>query len=282
MNNSKVILITGASSGIGKASAEFLSRRGYTVYGTSRHAEAMPPPPAPLPRLATGEGEPYSFHMIQMDVNDDKSVAQGIRMILEKEKRLDVVVNNAGTHLAGPIEDATLDEAKSQFETNFFGMLRVCKAALPIMRQQGAGYIINISSLAGRMAAPYQGLYSAAKFAVEGLSEALRLEVRHFGVQVAMIEPGDSRTPATEHRIKLCRTPAYAEYFNNAMTVYEHDERNGYPPEKIGPLIEQIFQNPNPRLRYMCGMAFQTVGATLKNFVPHRLFEWVLVRLYKF
>ena len=267
MNNSRVILITGASSGIGKASAEFLSRRGYTVYGTSRHAHVS----------ASGP-----FQMIQMDVNDDESVARGIHLILEQEKRLDVVVNNAGIHLAGPIEDATVDEAKSQFETNFFGMLRVCKAALPIMRQQGKGYIINISSLAGRMAAPYQGLYSAAKFAVEGLSEALRLEVRHFGIKVAMIEPGDSRTPVTEHRIKLFRTPAYAEYYNNAMAVYEHDERNGYPPEIIGPLIEQIFQNPNPRLRYVCGTAFLTAGVTLKNFVPHQLYEWVAARLYKF
>jgi NAD(P)-dependent dehydrogenase (short-subunit alcohol dehydrogenase family) len=282
VNNSKVILITGASSGIGKASAEFLSRRGHTVYGTSRHAQPMPSPPVPLSPLATGEGEPYSFRMIQMDVNDDESVARGIRLILEQEKRLDVVVNNAGVSLVGPIEDASLDEAKSHFETNFFGVLRVCKAALPVMRQQGAGYIINISSIAGRAAAPYQGLYSAAKFAVEGLSEALRVEVRHFGIKVAMIEPGDSRTPLADHRVRVLRTPAYAEYYNNAIAVYEHDERNGYPPEKIGPLIERILQDPNPRLRYMCGMAFQTAGATLKSFVPHALFEWVLVRLYKF
>jgi NAD(P)-dependent dehydrogenase (short-subunit alcohol dehydrogenase family) len=267
MNNSKVILITGASSGIGKASAEFLSRRGHTVYGTSRRAQVS---------------ESGPFQMIQMDGNDDESVARGICLILEQEKRLDVVVNNAGIHLAGPIEDATLDEAKSQFETNFFGVLRVCKAALPVMRQQGTGYIINISSIAGRAAAPYQGLYSAAKFAVEGLSEALRVEVHHFGIKVAMIEPGDSRTPATEHRIKILRTPAYAEYYHNAIAAYEHDERNGYSPEKIGPLIEHIFQNPNPRLRYMCGMTFQTAGVTLKSFVPHRLYEWVLVRLYKF
>ncbi len=267
MNNSRVILITGASSGIGKASAEFLSLRGHTVYGTSRHAQVS----------ASGP-----FQMIQMDVNDSESVARGIHLILEKEKRLDVVVNNAGISLVGPIEDATLDEAQSHFETNFFGVLRVCKAVLPIMRQQGAGYIINISSIAGRAAAPYQGLYSAAKFAVEGLSEALRVEVRHFGIKVAMIEPGDSRTPLTDHRIRILRTPAYAEYYHNAMAAYEHDERNGYSPEKIGPLIERILQDPNPRLRYMCGVAFQTVGATLKSFVPHRLFEWVLVKLYKF
>jgi len=160
--------------------------------------------------------------------------------------------------------------------------LRVCKAVLPIMREQRSGYIINISSLAGRAAAPYQGLYSATKFAVEGLSEALHGEVRHFGIKVVLIEPGDAPTRNTESRIKILRTPAYAPYYDNAIKAYEYDERHGCTLDKFGPLLEQIIENPHPRLRYMCGLVFQTAGATLKNFVPYSLFEWVLAKLYKF
>jgi short-subunit dehydrogenase len=220
--------------------------------------------------------------MIQMDVDDDALVNKGVDLIVEREGRLDVVVNNAGVSMVGPIEDFTVDEAKSLFETNFFGVLRVCRAVLPIMRQRRSGHIINISSMAGRVGAPYQGLYSAGKFALEGLSEALRTEVRHFGIKVALVEPGDAPTGHTYNRIRILRTQAYAKYYNNAMQVYEHDERNGYPPAKIAVLVERIIRNPHPRMRYMCGMPFQTAGATLKSFVPHWLFEWGMAQIYKF
>ena len=217
-----------------------------------------------------------------MDVNDDESVAAGIGLILEREGRLDVAVNNAGILIAGPIEDVPLDVAKAQFETNFFGVLRVCKAVLPIMRKQHSGYIVNISSLAGRAAAPYQGVYSASKFAVEGLSEALHGEVCHLGIKVVLIEPGDAPTRNTESRIKLSSTQDYAPYYDNAIQAYEHDERHGCPLDKFGPLLERIIEDPHPRLRYMCGLMFQTAGATLKNFVPYSFFEWALSKFYKF
>ena len=264
---SKVVLITGASSGIGKACAEYLGKRGYRVYGASRR------PPEQF--------APDSFQMIQMDVADDEAVRRGIDLIVAREGRLDVAVNNAGNLIGGPIEDATIKEARFQFETNFFGVLRVCKAVLPIMRKQGAGHIINISSMAGRAAAPYQGLYSASKFAVEGLTEALRYEVRHVGIQVALIEPGDLHTANTDTRIKILRTQAYAPYHDNAFQVYEHDERNGQSPAVVAPLVERIIQDSNPRLRYAIGSAFQMLGLTLKNFVPHRLFEWGVAQIYK-
>jgi NAD(P)-dependent dehydrogenase (short-subunit alcohol dehydrogenase family) len=270
MKDSKVVLITGASSGIGKACAGHLARRGHRVYGTSRRASPE------------GCREAAGFTLIQMDVTDDESVGRGVRQVVEQEGRLDVAVNNAGISVMGPIEDTTLDEAKLLFETNFFGVLRVCQAVLPVMREQHSGHIVNISSMAGRVGAPYQGLYTAAKFAVEGLSEALRTEVRHFGVKVVLIEPGDSPTGLASNRIRILRTRAYAQYCNNAMQVYESDERNGYPPEKIAPLVERVIQDPNPRLRYLCGVMFQTAGATLKNFVPYSLFEWALAKVYKF
>ena len=268
MGESKIVLITGASSGIGRACAEHLGQRGYRVYGTSR-------------RAAPGVTAAGSFLMAPMDVNDDVSVAQGVRLIVEREGRLDVVVNNAGINLAGPIEDATIDEVKLQFETNFFGVWRVCQAVLPVMRAQKSGHIINISSMAGRAGMPYQGLYSASKHAVEGLTEALRTEVRHFGVQVALVEPGDSCTSQPEHRIKILRNPVYARYFHNALAIYEHDERNGYPPEKIAALIERIIRTPRPRLRYPAGSLLQRSELFLKGLVPYSFYEQVLFRNYK-
>jgi NAD(P)-dependent dehydrogenase (short-subunit alcohol dehydrogenase family) len=263
----KRALITGVTGQDGAYLAQFLLNKGYRVYGTSRYA--------PLEVTAAGP-----FQMIRMDVTDDESVARGVGLVVEREGRLDVVVNNAGVALVGPIEDVTLDEARLHLETNFFGVLRVCKAVLPIMREQHAGHIINISSLAGIVSAAYQGVYSAGKFAVEGLTEALRTEVRHFGIKVALIEPGDVRTQ--DCRTKTLRTQAYAEYYNNSVQVYESDEEHGYPMEKIAALVERIIQNPNPGLRHLCGQPIQTLGAALKNWVPYGFFEWALSKVYKF
>ncbi|MGC8873617.1 MAG: SDR family NAD(P)-dependent oxidoreductase, partial [Chloroflexia bacterium] len=155
-----VVLITGASSGIGLACARYLADRGYRVFGTSRHPEACPPEP---------------FPMIQMDVCDDASVLRGVEAVRERAGRIDVLVNNAGIGYGGAIEDTSLEEAHRQFETNFFGALRLCRAVLPIMRAQGSGLIVNMSSIGGLIGLPFQGLYSATKFALEGMSEALRL-----------------------------------------------------------------------------------------------------------
>jgi NAD(P)-dependent dehydrogenase (short-subunit alcohol dehydrogenase family) len=218
--------------------------------------------------------------MIQMDVTDDASVARGVDSIMKGAGRLDVVLNNAGIGIAGPVEDATLDQVKRQFDTNFFGVVRMCQAVLPVMREQGAGHIINISSLAGRVGLPYQAFYSASKYAVEGLTESLRYEVRHFGIKVVLIEPGDTQTEFTDNRVKLLRTEAYAQYCNNALRVYESDERHGSLPGKVGPLVERIIRDPNPRLRYTFGSAFQTFSTALKSFVPHRLFEWAFAQIY--
>jgi len=135
--------------------------------------------------------------------------------------------------------------------------------------------------MAGRAGIPYQGLYSASKYAVEGMTEALRIEVRHWGIQVVLVEPGDSPTSLPKRRIRIFRTPAYDPYYTNALTVYEHDERNGYPPEKIAPLIERIIRNPHPRLRYPVGTALQRIELFLKGLAPYSLYERVFARIYK-
>lgn len=264
---SKVVLITGASSGIGKVCAEYLHGRGFKVYGASR---SLPP---------SGLG----YSSIQMDVTDDASVREGTRQITELAGRIDVVVNCAGFGMAGSVEDTGIDEAKAQFETNFFGVLRVCKAVLPAMRQRRSGLIINISSIAGQVALPFQGFYSAGKFALEGMTEALRMEVQPFGIRVVLVEPGDFRTQFAANRkltIESQNDSSYKERFGRALTVFEKEENNGADPQAIARLIERLIKKPGPKLRYSVGPAFQRIVPALKHILPHKLYERLFMKYY--
>lgn len=173
--DNRVVLVTGASSGIGKACAEHLFKQGYRVYGTSRNAQS-----SESNKAKDKTSDPH-FEMIKMDVDDDLSVQKGIELIVQCEGRLDAVVNCAGVAIAGAVEDTTIEEAKSQLETNFYGTLRVCRAVLPSLRKQRHGYIVNISSVAGLIGIPFQAFYSANKFALEGMTEALRMESNLLG-----------------------------------------------------------------------------------------------------
>jgi len=275
--SSPVVLITGASSGFGKACAQHLGTKGYRVYGTSRRAIWNPAPKRDSP----GNG---TFQMIPMDVCDTASVDAGVGTILKASGRIDVVICNAGFGLAGSVEDSTVEEAKRQFETNFFGTWRVCRAALPHLRRQKASYLVIMGSLAGLMGIPFQAAYSASKFALEGLAEALRMEVKPWGVHVGLIQPGDFHTGFTRNRIKTTasgQNPTYAASFNRALAVMEKDERQGPSPEKIAHLVERIITHPAPRLRYTAGTMSQRVGALLKRVMPGRLFEWLMMATYK-
>jgi|YNPNPStandDraft_1061719.scaffolds.fasta_scaffold08242_5 NAD(P)-dependent dehydrogenase (short-subunit alcohol dehydrogenase family) len=266
------VLITGASSGIGKACAEHLARRGYLVYGTSRNAPFPPTPPGP--------GQPV---LIQMDVTQDDSVRRAVDLAVRELGRLDVVVNNAGFAIAGAVEDTSIEEAKSQLETNFFGVLRVCRAVLPVMRSQGEGLIVNIGSLGGVMALPFQALYSASKFAVAGLTEALRLEVRPLGIRVTRIEPGDMRTGITDRRVRVAgwtQGSPYGQCAERVLRIVERDERRGGPAEAVALLLERIIRSPDPAPCYRVGPALERLGAALKAILPARLFEWALGRYY--
>ena len=180
MAERKVALVTGASSGIGEATAGQLAAAGFRVFGGSRTAAA---------------GRGTAVEHVVLDVRDDGSVRDGVGQILRTAGRIDVLVNNAGYLCAGAVEEVSAAEAQAQFETNYFGVARVTAAVLPGMRERRAGHIITISSLTGLAAVPFWGHYSASKFAVEGLMEALRHEVRPFGIGVALVEPGAIRTP---------------------------------------------------------------------------------------
>ena len=274
-SNHRVVLITGASSGIGQTCGNYLYQRGYRVYGTSRHAK-MPA------RVDRNHRQSASFILIPMDVTDEVSVRQGVDFVMQCEERLDVVVNNAGIVIAGAVEDTALEEAQYQFETNFFGVIRVCRAVLPIMRQQGGGYIVNISSLGGLMGLPFQGLYSASKFAIEGLSEALRMEVRPYGIRVVMIEPGDTHPGTKRFKTQAAQADTvYVEQCNKAVGVMEADEMNGESPDKVVHLLERIITHPTPRLRYTVGPLPERIAVTAKKLIPSSVFEWGVMKYYK-
>ncbi|HLY08462.1 MAG TPA: SDR family oxidoreductase [Planctomycetota bacterium] len=268
MSTKKSILITGTSSGIGKACADHLTRRGHQVFGASRTPPAVA---GPIP-------------WISMDVTDDRSVQEGVEDVVRRAGRLDVVVNNAGMGFLGAIEDTSIEEAKRLFEVNLFGVLRVCRAALPVMRRQGSGRIVNISSIGGVLGLPFEGLYSASKFALEGLSEALRMELRPWGIPVVLVEPGDIRTDFPKNRIRTRESgteSAYRETLETVLGVMARDEQNASSPDLVARVVGRIVERESPALRYRVGPFLQVLAARVKGLLPSGIFEALVRSAYK-
>ena len=216
--------------------------------------------------------------MIQMDVDSEASVREGVHYVLEQAGCIDVAVNNAGVGIVGPVEDTSVEEARAQFETNLFGAWRVCRATLPPMRQQGDGLIVNIGSIGGLAGIPFQAAYSASKFGLEGLTESLRLEVRPFGIRVVIIEPGNIDTDATARsETTRVRTDAYHEHLECARQAMIRSERNGAKPEAVARLLGRIMLSSRPRVRYTVGPAPERAAASIKRVLPSRLFERLLL-----
>jgi len=266
-NPTKVILITGASSGFGRAIAKALAAKNYRVFGTART-------PA-----ASSDG----FATLTMDVTQDDSVSACIADVIRAAGRIDAVINNAGMGIAGAIEDTTAAEAQIQFESNFFGTHRVCRAVLPYLRAQRAGTIINISSLAGLIPLPFQGFYSATKFAIEAYSEALRMEVRPFGISVSMIEPGDFATSFTANRRMTNATTCASPYYEAAMRAVATMARDEQANRDLSPVIravETILESRRPALRYPRANAVQRTFSALRPFLPQVLAESLIRDTY--
>lgn len=257
----KVILVTGASSGIGLACANALQLKGHIVYGSARN----------LNRLKS-----VTFNPIELDVTDDTSASNAIDKILQREGRLDVLVNNAGNGVAGPAYAMPAESAKKQFEVNFFGVVRMCCAALPGMIENKQGLIVNISSLAGLFGLPYQSMYSASKYAVEGYAQSLRMELRNTGIKVVVINPGDFKTGFTGSREKIAfgitNAKLQSEY-NAAVASMEKDESVGQSPAMVANKLCKIIDAANPSHRYVVGAVAQTIAPTLKRILPGSLFE---------
>jgi short-subunit dehydrogenase len=265
---SKVIFITGVSSGIGKRCAEYLANLGNTVYGTSRQ---------PIT-------EKLAYSVLQMDVTDRRSIQESIQKVIEKDKKIDVLINNAGIGIGGSIEEYSEEEIKKQFDTNFFGSLNMIREVIPVMRKNGEGMIINISSLGGLMGLPFQGIYSASKYAIEGLSEALRMELKNTGIKIVLINPGDFKTNFTDNRMTSVNqntNSLYKDQFNKTICVIEHDERNGADPIKIAVKISKIINKKSPKFRYLVGGLEQVLFTRSKAILPAKWFAAILRDHYK-
>lgn len=263
-----VVVVTGAASGIGRACGVHLTDRGCLVVGGDINTDVQP----------LSETSP----VLQLDVDSDASCESFVQRVLTEHGRIDVLFNNAGFGIAGPAEETSSAEAHAQLETNFFGITRMCRLALPSMRDQGSGLIVNMSSIGGLIAIPFQPFYSAAKFAVEGYSEALRFEVSPFGVDVVLIEPSDFKTGFTDRRriaASAREGSAYGSRFRHVLGVAENDERTGSDPAAVAVLLEQIIRSRRRRFRYTVGDPMVRVTPTLKRVVPWRVAE-PLMRSY--
>ena len=253
MTASKAVLITGCSSGIGEATAKHLNRRGWTVYATARRRDAL------------ADLHEAGCHTLALDVTDEASMRHAVEEVQEREGAVGVLVNNAGYSQSGAIETVSMDAVRTQFETNVFGLVRMCQLVLPAMRAQGAGKIVNLSSIGGRLTFPGGGVYHATKYAVEALSDALRFEVQGFGVDVIVVQPGLIRTRFGESAVGSMlpadgvRSDDGGPYgdFNAAVmtaTVQAYEvgpmARLGGPPQAVARKIEKAISAGRPRTRY--------------------------------
>lgn len=262
-----VILITGITSGFGRAIARQLSADGHKVYGTYRKDSD------PLP------GVTY----IKADVRDRESLKNAVSRVMETEGRIDTLISNAGMGIGGPLEFTSIEDAQRQMDVNFMGMVRLVSLVVPVMRRQRHGHIICISSIGGLMGLPYQGMYSASKFAIEGYSEALRLELRQFNINVTVINPGDFSTGFTAQRNKVDNPDALAAYpgYAKSMQSIEHDENSGLQPDRLARRISRIVRKRHPRNRYIIATLVQKASVLLKAILPSRWFDCVLGAYYK-
>jgi NAD(P)-dependent dehydrogenase (short-subunit alcohol dehydrogenase family) len=265
----KIILITGISSGFGKQAAELLAAEGHTVYGTVRRD-------VEISSSVTG---------LKLDLTNTDSIKQSVQTILQKEGRIDVLINNAGMHTGGPIETSPIENIKLQMDTNFIGMVNLTREVLPVMRKQGGGTIINFSSIGGLMGLPFQAFYSAGKFAIEGFSEALRMEVRQFNIKIVLINPGDFHTNNSANRRNfLAPTDAndpYNQQYLKTLAIIEKDEANGWEPKVLAKKLVGIAESKNPRQRYIIASFEQKLAVVLKYILPSKLFGMILEDHYK-
>ena len=271
----KTILVTGASSGIGKATCLLLSGKGYSVIGTSRARDRL----AGLEEEAAEKG--LSVQGIELDINSDEAVAGLLPRLVEEHGVIDVLVNNAGYGLWGPIGSLTLSQIREQFDTNFFAAVRMIQAALPGMLHQRSGTIVNVSSILGRLGTPYNSGYAASKFALEGLSECLRPELSPFGVRVCLVEPGLFQTGFQENRVggegAQAEGGLYAQHIERYWSKHARFDRLSADPMRVAGVIERIIRSRNPALRHPVGLEAR-LGILGARLIPERLFQAMLRR----
>lgn len=273
MTNQKVAVVTGSSSGIGRETSLILARNGFETYATMRNLSKR----SGIESVATKEGLP--IHVIELDVTDDNSVTSAIRQIVSKADRIAVLVNNAGYALTGAFEDLSMEEIKSQYETNLFGVIRVTQSVLPIMRRQRSGRILNLSSGAGIFGYPGGSAYVSTKFAVEGLSESIAYELEPFGIKVILIEPGFIRTnfanAMTIAKKAQDPTSPYSQMMQKIADSINELTKSASSAELVANIILDAATNPKPRLRYLVGKDVEAWAAGKKSMNEKEFFNMI-------
>ncbi|MBT8324898.1 MAG: SDR family oxidoreductase [Winogradskyella sp.] len=265
---SKVVLVTGGSSGLGKAIAEYLQQKEFKVYGTSRNPDKY---------------KNSKVVLLPLDVTDSESINACIKSLTEKEGRIDILINNAGAGITGPIEEIPYQEILKNFETNLFGPIEVIKSVLPVMRAQNSGLIINVTSIAGYMGLPYRGIYSASKGALELVTEAISMEVKGFNITVTNLAPGDFATNIAAGRFHapvLSNSPYKDSYGATLQTMDSHVDE-GSDPVEVAKKVYKIINSKNPKIHYKIGAFMQKFSIVLKRILPDRVYEKLLMNHYK-
>jgi NAD(P)-dependent dehydrogenase (short-subunit alcohol dehydrogenase family) len=271
--SSPVALVTGGSSGIGESTARSLLAKGFTVHAVARRVDRM---------AALAEA---GVHTFAMDVTDDASMVAGVERVIAEHGRIDVLVNNAGYGSYGAVEDVPIEEARRQFEVNVFGLARLVQLVTPHMRARGSGRIINISSIGGKFYEPFGAWYHATKFAVEGFSDSLRMELRPFGIKVVLIEPGPIRTEwneiARDSLLERSGSTAYASYARQAHAVMERfdEPSRASTPDEVADKIVRAATVRRPAARYPVGRGARVI-TTSRDLLPDRVFDAVVSRTY--
>ncbi|MDY8135341.1 SDR family oxidoreductase [Aquimarina sp. 2201CG5-10] len=265
----KVVLITGGSSGIGKSIGIYLTEKGYIVYGTSRNPSKFT--------------DFKSFKLLPLDVADVESIKSAVGEIEKEQGRLDILINNAGAGITGPIEEIPEEEILRNFTTNYFGPINVTKAVLPLMRKQNSGQIINITSIAGYMGLPYRGIYSASKAALEITTEAWRMELKSFNITMSNVAPGDFATniAAGRYHAPLLEDSPYKKQYGDTLKLMDTHVDSGSDPQEMAKAVFKVISSENPKVHYKVGVFMQKFSIVLKRILPDKVYEKLLMNHYK-
>ena len=257
-----IAIISGASSGIGKATALLMKENGFHVYAFNRSNPDIP-----------------GVEFVPVDLTKTEDITNGVRRVVEREGRIDVLVNNAGVGFAGALEETADETAKHIFDVNFFGAFRLAKEVIPVMRENGGGNIINISSISAVFSVPFQGFYSASKAAVNSLFGAMSMEVKPFNIHITNIMPGDVKSGFTDSRLRNGSSSAYEARIKKSMSLVEKDERNGMPPAKVAQVVLKYAQAKKGKLLVTVGAQYKML-ALLYKLMPSALMNQVLYSMY--
>ena len=270
-NKVEVVLVSGASSGLGRAAAEYLAAQGFRTYAGARS-------------FAQGADAPKGCTPVALDVRDDASVHEAVRYIVEREGHIDALVNCAAFLTFGSCEETSADELQAVLSTNFLGMARMVRAVLPHMRDRKFGRIVNFSSINGLLGIPFQSAYTASKHAIEGWSECLAQEVRRFGVRVTLIEPGDCRNGSRKYRTRACaserKDSPYAAWYRGAVTRVTCDEEGGMPPERVAAAVANVLGKKNPPARRLVARPDQRFAVYLHKVIGGYFFYRIMELYY--